>query len=170
MNIIFIYISILNNFIVFTSISNFENDAHGYYQKSPSKNPDTAFLDNNITTETWILNPTIVPFLTQMTVKANRDGCQELRPYYNAAVNHNVLNDMKVSKFLHTCMDKFYRNNEVTVVQLDNLGNNACILIGVDDMVNTYYPFFVFFQITNYIYFDLYRFVQKLMVFLNRCL
>jgi hypothetical protein len=74
MNIIFIYIPILNNFIVFTSISNVENDAHGYYQKSPSKNPDTAFLDNNITTETWILNPTVVPFLTQMTVKASRDG------------------------------------------------------------------------------------------------
>jgi hypothetical protein len=103
-------------------------------------------LDSNTTTETWSIHPTVVPFLTPMTVKAGKkkEYHPELRPYYNAAVNHNILENKKVFEIIHTCLDEFYHDNETKVAQLDNLGNDACILIGVDDMVSAYYSYYYF--------------------------
>ena len=86
-----------------------------------------------------------------MTVKKSKkkDGRLELRPYYNAAVNHNILENKKVSEIIHTCLDEFYHDNETKVAQLNTLGNDACILIGVDQIVSAdyYYYYFVSFNL-----------------------
>ena len=133
-------------YVVNASISNLENNVHVYYQKSPGKNKYSSFLESNTTTETWSIHPTVIPFLTPMTVKKSKkkDGRLELRPYYNAAVNHNILENKKVSEIIHTCLDEFYHDNETKVAQLDTLGNDACILIGVDQIVSAYYYYYYF--------------------------
>ncbi len=84
-----------------------ENDASGYYQKSPSKkitktHKTTTVLDKNFSKHTWTVHPSIIPFLTNMTVTNKK----HLHPYV-APVYHNFLNEAKALNIAYTMLGNF---------------------------------------------------------------
>ena len=74
-----------------------ENDSTRYYQNSLGKKAatTTTLLDQHFATQNWLIHPSVIPFITYMTVTKNKN----LHPYA-APINHNVLNESKHCKLL----------------------------------------------------------------------
>jgi len=108
------------------------------------------FLESNTSVEKFSINPTIIPFLTVFTTCKDKSGkTLYLCPYYNAGVNHNVLDNSKVLQIVNSCLGEPYSIDDSKLAQLHHLGNDASILIGVDEKVNKddkmiYLYFFLF--------------------------
>jgi len=97
------------------------------------KTKETLFFDRNTTSETWLINPTIIPFLTVYAIENDKSGNKYLCPYYNDGVNHNVLENNRVLQIVHSCLGEPYNNNDSKLTQLNHLGHDASILIGVKE-------------------------------------
>jgi uncharacterized protein YjhX (UPF0386 family) len=93
-------------------------------------------LESNTSVEKCVINPTIIPFLTVFTTCEDKSGRTLLCPYYIAGVNHNVLDNSKVLQIVNSCLGEPYRIDDSKLAQLHHLGNDASILIGVDEKVN----------------------------------
>jgi hypothetical protein len=65
-----------------------------------------------------------------MTVTDNKN----LHPYV-VLVNHNVLNESKAMQIAHTIMGNFCHGRDNKNAQLDQMGNDTCVLVGVNNKV-----------------------------------
>ena len=108
-------------------------------QKSPFKNQDTLFLESDTSIEQWVINPTVIPFLTIFTTCEDKSGSTLLCPYYNAGVNHNVLDNSKVLQIVNSCLGEPYSIDDSKLAQLHHLGNE-----NKGDKIIDLYCFFLF--------------------------
>ncbi len=88
--------------------------------------------------ETWVIYPTIIPFLTPIEVKdakQNQDETvlQGLLPLM-APVNHNKLNPAKMYQILHTIIGNPSQDYNKTARANEDFGNDASIIVGFHDM------------------------------------
>jgi hypothetical protein len=60
-----------------------------------------------------------------------------LHPYV-APVNHNSFNEAKALNIAHTMLGNFCHGDEDNVLHMENMGNNACVVVGFNNMVRTY--------------------------------
>jgi hypothetical protein len=121
-----------------------ENDASGYYQKSPSKkltktHVTTKILDKKISKDTWTVHPSIIPFLTNIMVNYEN----HLHPYV-ASVNHNSLNEAKALNIAHTMLGNFCHGDEDKEWHMESMGNDACVVVGFNNMVRIHQCLFLF--------------------------
>ena len=65
-----------------------------------------------------------------MTVTKNKN----LHPYV-ASVNHNFLNESKALQIAHTIMGNFCHGGDTKNAQLIQMGNDTCVLVGVNNKV-----------------------------------
>ncbi len=107
---------------------------------SPGKRITESKLlfDSAFRKETWVINPTIILFLTPIEVKdakQNQDGTvlQGLLPLI-APVNHNKLNPAKMYQILHTIIGNPYQDHNETAQANEDFGNDASIIVGFHDM------------------------------------
>ncbi len=68
-----------------------------------------------------------------MTVK--RKKTKVLRAH-DAPVNLDVLNEAKAINIAHTMMGIFCHGNESKVLQMEQMGNNSCMIVGYHDKVS----------------------------------
>ena len=52
-----------------------------------------------------------------------------------ALVNHNFLNEAKTLSIAHMMMGNFCHGNEKKESQMENMGTNACVIVGFDNKV-----------------------------------
>ncbi len=88
------------------------------------------YLDENFTKIMLQVHLTTLPFLTCMNVAENN----ELRPFL-APVNHNFLNESKTLSIAHTMMGNFCHGDEKKESQMENMGADACVIVGFDNKV-----------------------------------
>ena len=62
---------------------------------------------------------------------------QNLHPYI-APVNHNFVNEAKALNIVHTMLGNFCHGDKDTVTLMEQIGNNACVVVGFNYMVRTY--------------------------------
>jgi hypothetical protein len=55
-----------------------------------------------------------------------------------APVNHNVLNEAKAINITHTMMGNLCHGDENKVLQMVQMGNNSCMIVGNHDKVSEY--------------------------------
>ncbi len=67
-----------------------------------------------------------------MTVKGK--NTKVLRAYV-VPVNYNVLNEAKAIIIAHTMMGNFCHGNESKVSQMEQMGNNSCMIVRYHDKV-----------------------------------
>jgi len=103
---------------------------------------DAMFLKTHTVTRNALINPSIFPFMTLMTVDEKRGY---LHPYV-APINHNELNNTKTKEIMYSILD--YCNSDGT--QLSNLGNDAVVLVGFQNNVRLYILYFIF--LSDYLY------------------
>ncbi len=123
-------------------------------KQSPAKRLTTsqasvAFLDKNFTKHTFQAHLTVIPFLTCMDVTKNL----ELHPFV-APVNHNFLNEAKTLNIVHTMMGNFCHGDEQKDSQMEQMGTDACVIVGFNDKVRTLLYLFslhIFLFLTIYI-------------------
>jgi hypothetical protein len=116
--------------LILAWISKLENDALGYYQKSPSKkltktHVTTKILDKNFSKDTCTVHPSTIPFLTNIMVNYEN----HLRPYV-VPVNHNSLNEAKALNIAHTMLGNFCHGDKDKESHMENMGNDACVVVG----------------------------------------
>ena len=58
----------------------------------------------------------------------------KLQPFI-APVNHNTLTSAKTMNIVHTLMGKFCHGDKGKISQMEDMGNNACFLMGYHDKV-----------------------------------
>ncbi len=59
-------------------------------------------------------------------------------------VNHNSLNEAKALNIAHTMLGNFCHGDEYKELQMENMGNNACIVVGFNNMVRIQQRLFLF--------------------------
>jgi len=117
---------------------------------SPAKLPtDTSLakkiLDKSFTKTICQIHPTIIQFITAMKVKGNRNEEKldaqaiHLQPLV-APVNHNTLTSAKAIQIVHTLMRNFCHGNPEKVRQFEDMGNDACLLMGYHNKVSSTMP------------------------------
>jgi hypothetical protein len=87
-------------------------------------------LDNNFSKDTWTVHPSIIQFLTNMMFKYKN----QLHPYV-APVNHNSLNEAKAVNSAHTMLGNFCHGDKDKELHMENMGNDACVVVGFYNMV-----------------------------------
>jgi hypothetical protein len=109
--------------------------------------------DSSFNKDTFCIHPTIIPFLTVMELSdthmkraiSNKEmsgeliteGSKEdikLQPLI-APVNHNTLTSAKTMNIVHTLMGIFCHRDKDKISQIEDMGNNACFLMGYHDKV-----------------------------------
>jgi hypothetical protein len=84
------------------------------------------------------IHPSVIPFLTPTNVKEtyNEQLSNEniLQPYV-APMSHNTLTSAKNLQIVHTLMRNYCHGDENKTSQLEDMGNNACLLVGYHDTV-----------------------------------
>jgi hypothetical protein len=119
-----------------------------YFYNECKKNYDSSF-----TKDTFCIHPTIIPFLTatelsdthmkraisdkEMAGELITEGSKEdikLQPFI-APVNHNTLTSAKTMNIVHTLMGNFCHGDNDKISQMEDMGNNACFLMGYHDKV-----------------------------------
>ncbi len=84
------------------------------------------------------IHPSVIPFLTPMSVKKTYneqlDNAKILQPYL-APVNHNILTSAKTLQIVHTLMGNHCHGDQTKKSQLEDMGNDACLLMGYHDTV-----------------------------------
>ncbi len=106
------------------------------------------YLDANFTKIMFQVHLTTLPFLMYMNVTENN----ELRPFV-APVNHNFLIEAKTLSIAHARMGNFCHGDKKKESQMENMGTDACIIVGFDNKVRLLsylFPitFFSYFQPT----------------------
>jgi hypothetical protein len=61
-------------------------------------------------------------------------GDNKLQPFI-APVNHNTLTSAKAFQIVHTLMGNFCHRDKGKISQMEEMGNNACVLMGYHDKV-----------------------------------
>ncbi len=105
---------------------------------SPSKKQTTTqktmtMLDSNFKKVSWNTHPTVLTFLTAMTVSQVKK--KTTRPYV-APVNHNVLNTEKAINIAHTILGNFCRGDKSKNSQMETMGMDSCMIIGYHNKVS----------------------------------
>jgi hypothetical protein len=106
---------------------------------SPSKKQTTTqktmtMLGSNFKKVSWNIHPTVLTFLTAMTVSQGKKKTI-LRPYV-APVNHNVLNTEKAINIAHTILGIFCHGDESKNSQVETMGMDSCMIVGYHDNVS----------------------------------
>jgi hypothetical protein len=106
---------------------------------SPSKKQTTTqktmtMLDSNFKKLSLNINPTVLTFLTAMTVSQGKKKTT-LRPYV-APVNHNVLNTEKAINIAHTILGNFCHGNESKNSQMETMCMDSCMIVGYHNKVS----------------------------------
>jgi hypothetical protein len=106
---------------------------------SPSKKQTTTqrtmtMLDSNFKKVSWNIHPTVLTFLTAMTVSQGKKNTT-LR-HYVAPVNHNVLNTEKAINIAHTILGNFCHGDESKNSQMETMGMDSCMIVGYHDKVS----------------------------------
>ena len=68
------------------------------------------------------------------TYNEQLDNAKILQPYI-APVNHNTLSSAKTLQIVHTLLGNYCHGDQTKKSQLENMGNDACLLMGYHDMV-----------------------------------
>jgi hypothetical protein len=92
-----------------------------------------TFFESSFKKLSWEVHPAILPFITAMTVKEKKT--KALRAYV-APVNHNVFNEAEAINIAHTMMGNFCHGNESKVIQMEQMGNDSCMIVGYHDKVS----------------------------------
>jgi hypothetical protein len=53
-------------------------------------------------------------------------------------VKHNVLNEAKAIYIAHTMMGNFCHGDESKVLQMEQMSNDSCMIVGYNDKVTRY--------------------------------
>jgi hypothetical protein len=120
-----------------------------YFYNKCKKNYNLSF-----TKDTFCTHPTIIPFITAMELSdthMNRaisnkemagelitEGSKEdikLQPFI-APINHNTLTSAKTMNIVHTLMGNFCHGDKDKISQMEDMGNDACFLMGYHDKVH----------------------------------
>ncbi len=88
------------------------------------------YLDANFTKIMLQVHLTTLPFLTCMDVTENN----KLHPFV-APVNRNFLNDSKTLSIAQTMMGNFCHGDEKKESQMENMGTDACLIVGFNNKV-----------------------------------
>jgi hypothetical protein len=72
---------------------------------------------------------------------------KNLYPYV-APLNHNVLNEAKSLNIAHTMLGNFCHREEDKELHMENIGNNACVVVGFNNMVRIHQHLFLFHKPT----------------------
>jgi hypothetical protein len=120
-----------------------------FYFKQQTKTPSPSKLatatsiakktyDESFTKVNCQIHLSVIPFLTPMNVKKTYDeqldNAKILQPYV-APVNHNTLTSAKTLQIVHTLMGNYCHGDQTKKSQLEDMGNNACLLMGYHDTV-----------------------------------
>jgi hypothetical protein len=62
---------------------------------------------------------------------------KNLHPY-NAPVNHNVLNEAKALNIAQTMLGNFCHSAKDKELHMEHIGNDACVVVGFNNMVRIY--------------------------------
>ena len=94
-------------------------------------------FDSGFKKETWVINPSIIPFLTPIEVREAKENVDQtvtrgLLPLM-APVNHNKLTPAKMYQLLHTILGNPYQDNNKTARANEDFGNDASIIVGFHD-------------------------------------
>jgi hypothetical protein len=92
-----------------------------------------TIVESSFTKLSWEAHPTILPFITAMAVKGKKTIVFRA---YVAPVNHNVLNEAKAINIEHIIMGNFCHGNESKVLQIEQLGNDSCMIVGYHGKVS----------------------------------
>ncbi len=106
---------------------------------SPSKKQTTTqktmtMLDSNFKKVSWKIHPTVLTFLTAMTVSQGKKKTT-LRPYVTP-VNHSILNTKKAINIAHTILGNFCHGDESKNSQMETMGMDSCMIVGYHKMVS----------------------------------
>ncbi len=93
-----------------------------------------TILDSNFKKVSWNMHPTVLMFLTAMTVSQGKQKTT-LRPYV-APVNHNVLNTEKAINIAHTILGNFCHGDESKSSQMETMGVDSCMIVGYHNKVS----------------------------------
>ncbi len=94
----------------------------------------TKVLDKIFAKDTWTVHPSIIPLLTNIMVNYKN----YLHPYI-APVNHISLNEAKALNIAHTMLGNFCHGDKDKELHMENVGNDACVVVGFfNDMVRIY--------------------------------
>jgi hypothetical protein len=99
----------------------------------------TEILDKNLSKDTWTVHPSIIPFLMNMMVYYKN----HLHPYV-APVNHNSLNEAKAYYICHTMLGNFCHGDKDKELHMENMGSDACVVVGFNNMVRIQQRLFLF--------------------------
>ncbi len=99
----------------------------------------TEILDENFYKDTWTVHPSIIPFLTNIMVNYENHPHPYLAPVY-----HNTLNEAKALNIAHTMLGNFCHGDEDKELHMENMGNNACVVVGFNNMVRIQQHLFLF--------------------------
>jgi hypothetical protein len=120
-----------------------------FYFKQQTKTPSPSKLatatsiakktyDKSFTKVNCQIHPSVVPFLTPMNMKKTYneqlDNAKILQPYV-APVHHNTLTSAKTLQIVHTLMGNYCHGDQTKKSQLEDMGNDACLLMGYHDTV-----------------------------------
>jgi hypothetical protein len=120
-----------------------------FYLKQQTKTPSPTKLamatslakkifNKSFTKVNCKIHPSVIPFLTPMNVKETYNeqlsNARILQPYI-APVNHNTLTSAKTLQIVHTLMGNHCHGDQNKKSQLEDMGNNVCLLMGYHDTV-----------------------------------
>jgi len=110
------------------------------------------YLEAHFTKIMWQVHLTTLPFLTCMDVTENNELCPFVAP-----VNHNFLNEAKTLSIAHTMMGNFCHGDKKKESQMENMGTDACVIVGFDNKVRLLSYLFpiTFFSISNKLYYNI---------------
>jgi hypothetical protein len=69
-------------------------------------------------------------------IKSKYIATKKLQPFV-APVNHNTLTSAKAIQVVHTLMGNFCHGDSEKVSQLEDMGNDACLLMGYHNKVSS---------------------------------
>jgi hypothetical protein len=94
--------------------------------------------DKSFTKVNCQIHLSVIPFLTPINVKKTYDGqldnAKILQPYV-APMSHNTLTSAKTLQIVHTLMGNYCHGYQTKKSQLEDMGNDACLLMGYHDTV-----------------------------------
>ncbi len=103
-------------------------------KKQTTTQKTMTMLDSNFKKVSWNIHPTVLTFLTAITVSQEKNKTT-VRPYV-APVNHNVLNMEKAINIAHTILGNFCHGDESKNSQIETMGMDSCMIVGYHDKVS----------------------------------
>jgi hypothetical protein len=125
----------------------FSRKSSYFYNKCKKK------YDSSFTKDTFCIHPTMIPFLTarelsdthmkraisnkEMAGELITEGCEEdikLQPFI-APINHSTLTSAKTMNIVPILMRNFCHGDKDNISQIEDMGNDACLLMEYHDKV-----------------------------------